>query len=71
MIKKTSAIHPPAKARGILAKIDKTNRWLSFIQCVMTVYGFTNVENERNITRPMFNEYYKKNNINIPKTLDF
>jgi predicted esterase YcpF (UPF0227 family) len=25
MIKKTSAIHPPAKARGILAKIDKEN----------------------------------------------
>ena len=50
--------------------IDKTNRWLGFIQGVMTVYGLLDVDEERDFTRPLFHEYYKKNNIEIPKTLD-
>lgn len=50
--------------------IDKTNRWLGFIQGVMTVYGLLDVDEERDFTRPLFHKYYKENNINIPKTLE-
>ena len=50
--------------------IDKTNRWLGFIQGVMTVYGILDVDKERDFTRPLFHNYYKENNIEIVKTFD-
>jgi hypothetical protein len=50
--------------------VDKTNRWLGFIQGTMTVYGILDVDEEREFTRPLFHDYYKKNNIKIVKTLD-
>ncbi len=34
--------------------IDKKSRWLGFIQGVLIVYGITDIETERNITRPWF-----------------
>ena len=50
--------------------IDKTNRWLGFIQGVMTVYQLIDVDEEREFTRPLFHKYYKENNLAIPQTLN-
>lgn len=50
--------------------IDKTNRWLGFIQGVMTVYGLIDVDGEREFTRPLFHKYYQENKLTIPDTLD-
>lgn len=33
---------------------DKANRWLGFVQGVLTVAGLLSVEDERNYTRPLF-----------------
>jgi hypothetical protein len=38
--------------------IDKSNRWLGYIQGVMTVYGAITVDEERDFTRPLFHAYY-------------
>lgn len=34
--------------------VDKFSRWLGFIQAIMIVNKLTTVENERNVTRPLF-----------------
>jgi hypothetical protein len=41
----------PAQAHH---SIDKKSRWLGFIQGVLIVHGLTDIEAERNITRPWF-----------------
>jgi hypothetical protein len=41
----------PAQAHH---SIDKKSRWLGFIQGVLIVHGITDIEHERNITRPWF-----------------
>lgn len=33
---------------------DKANRWLGFVQGILTVAGLLSVEDERNYTRPLF-----------------
>ena len=40
--------------------VDKSNRWLGYIQGVLTVYGFLDVAEERSFTRPLFHEYYAR-----------
>lgn len=49
--------------------IDKSNRWLGYIQGILTINKIINVEEERDFTRPLFHEYYKKNNIKIPDSI--
>lgn len=34
--------------------VDKYSRWLGYIQAIMIVNKLTTVENERNVTRPLF-----------------
>lgn len=34
--------------------VDKFSRWLGFIQAILIVNKITTVENERNVTRPLF-----------------
>ena len=43
----------PAQAHH---SIDKKSRWLGFIQGVLIVHGLTEIDAERNITRPWFTE---------------
>ena len=50
--------------------VDKSNRWLGYIQGVMTVYKVLNVTEERNFTRPLFHKYYIDTGIYLPDTLD-
>lgn len=50
--------------------IDKTSRWLGFIQGILCSKQVLSVENERNETRHKFHEAYQKINKKIPKTLN-
>lgn len=49
--------------------VDKTNRWIGFIQGVMYCNCLLNIDEERDFTRPLFHEYYKKNSIQIPESV--
>jgi hypothetical protein len=35
---------------------DKANRWLGFVQGILTVGGLIDVDSERDYTRPLFHE---------------
>jgi hypothetical protein len=48
--------------------IDKTSRWLGFVQATVIAKGLTTIEEERNFSRPLFHQAYKEANIVIPKT---
>lgn len=49
---------------------DKTNRWLGFVQGVLFERGVLDVNEEREVTRPFFHEYYQANGIEIPKSVN-
>jgi hypothetical protein len=34
--------------------IDKTSRWLGFVQGILVIRGFTSVQAERDFSRPLF-----------------
>ena len=49
--------------------VDKTSRWVGYIQGVMVVRGVLDVAEERDRTRPLFHKAYSQMNQNIPDTL--
>lgn len=51
--------------------VDKLNRWLGFIQGVLFTEGLIDIDTERDYTRPLFHQYYKSNNIDIPDSVNF
>ena len=50
--------------------VDKANRWIGFIQGVLFAEQLIDLNEERDITRPMFHEYYKLMGLEVPKTID-
>lgn len=50
--------------------IDKMNRWIGFIQGVLTVKGYLDADAERDRTRPIFHEAYAAAGLAIPQTMD-
>lgn len=50
--------------------IDKLNRWIGFIQGVMTAHGTLDVTEERDRTRPIFHKAYERMGYKIPETKD-
>ena len=48
---------------------DKSNRWIGFVQGCLFVMGVIDIE-ERNFTRDLFHDYYRKNGILIPESID-
>lgn len=46
--------------------IDKTSRWIGFVQGVLAARGFLNVDAERDRTRPIFHEAYRQMGETIP-----
>jgi len=48
---------------------DKTGRWCGFIQGVMAMKNLIYVDEERELSRPVFHKYYKDTKTNIPETL--
>lgn len=52
--------------------MDKANRWIGFIQSQIITMGYTDIETERNFTRPLFHKVYekfdmRKNRIDVDK----
>lgn len=43
---------------------DKQGRWVGYIQNTIITMGLTTVEEERNISRPMFHKVYEKYGLN-------
>lgn len=48
---------------------DKTSRWLGFIQGVLYAEGKLSIDEERNLTRPLFHKAYKEMGIEIPESV--
>lgn len=48
---------------------DKVSRWLGFVQGVMYSYGLLDINTERNRTRPLFHDAYKKMGLEIPESI--
>lgn len=46
--------------------IDKTSRWLGFVQGCLAMRGLSSVDTERDVSRPLFHEAYKNEGIEIP-----
>ena len=50
--------------------VDKTSRWIGFVQGVMACRGLLDCNEERDRTRPFFHEAYKATGQAVPKTAD-
>lgn len=48
--------------------VDKTSRWIGFIQGCLACKGFLDVDDERERTRPLFHTAYVEMGIDIPAT---
>jgi hypothetical protein len=49
---------------------DKLSRWLGYVQGVLTVRGVIDVQEEREISRPLFHAAYRAADIAVPATLN-
>lgn len=49
--------------------IDKLSRWLGFIQGTMITNGRTDVDSQRDFTRPLFHEAYKMKGMRVPSSV--
>lgn len=49
--------------------VDKSSRWLGFVQGVLFSFNLINLEEERNFSRILFQKHYKKKKKNV-KTYD-
>lgn len=49
--------------------VDKSGRWIGFIQGEVINQGLTSVEIERNYSRPLFHEAYEEDGLSIPETV--
>lgn len=48
--------------------VDKTSRWIGFIQGVLATRGYLDVDAERDRTRPLFHKAYEAVGYRIPET---
>jgi len=49
--------------------VDKTNRWIGFIQGVLFSNGTLDVDEERDFTRPLFHAYYDSIGVERPESV--
>lgn len=48
--------------------VDKTSRWIGFVQGCLACKGFLDVDSERERTRPLFHHAYDAVGLEIPET---
>lgn len=48
--------------------LDKLNRWIGFVQGVLAVRGYLDVDAERERTRPLFHAAYRENWMRPPES---
>jgi hypothetical protein len=49
---------------------DKLSRWLGYIQGVLAARGIIDVQQERDLSRPLFHAAYSNADVPIPSTLN-
>lgn len=49
--------------------VDKTQRWLGFVQGVLAARGMLDVDAERDRTRPIFHRLYQEAGAAVPATI--
>ena len=50
--------------------IDKISRWLGFIQGILYAHNLLDINEERDITRPLIHAAYKEMQKEIPQSID-
>ena len=50
--------------------LDKTSRWLGYVQGVMAAEGMPSVREERDFSRPMFHAAYAAAGVALPATAE-
>lgn len=50
--------------------IDKHSRWLGYVQGVLTMRGHIRVQEERDFTRPLYHDAYRRMGLERPKILE-
>lgn len=50
--------------------IDKTSRWIGYIQCLLIQSEITTINKERDFSRPLFHLAYKTESIDIPESIN-
>ena len=48
---------------------DKESRWLGFVQGILYIYDLIDVDQERDVSRPLFHEAYEAMGIDKPKSI--
>ena len=56
--------------RNNAVPVDKTGRWIGFVQCALIVRGVLDTKTERDQTRALFHAAYKATGQDIPETLN-
>lgn len=49
---------------------DKASRWLGFVQGIMFIHGLIDIDEERDISRPLFYEAYEEMELSKPDIMD-
>jgi hypothetical protein len=58
-----------ALEQGHTWPVDKLSRWLGFVQGVMAMYGWISVDEEREVSRPLFHAAYRDGGQACPPTV--
>lgn len=48
--------------------IDKASRWLGFVQGCLASRGLIDVDEERDVSRPLFHQAYRDSGTEVPQT---
>ena len=48
---------------------DKTGRWLGFIQATLGLQQLADMDEEREVSRPLYHAFYEKQGLTVPETL--
>lgn len=49
--------------------VDKTGRWLGFVQATLGLQELADMDEEREVSRPLYHEFYEKQGLVVPDTL--
>lgn len=49
---------------------DKLNRWIGFVQGILFAQNMISIDEEREITRPWFHQFYRDTKQDIPCSID-
>lgn len=59
-----------ALSEGETLPLERVSRWLGFVQGVMAVNAVISVDEERDVSRPLFHAAYARDGTDIPATME-